>query len=58
MQECVDRGLTRRYATKEIQVERRVPICMKTFEKQELDSQAFLDYASICAIAVMKKMLI
>ena len=54
MQECVDRGLTTEgMLPGKIQVERRASIMYENFLKNnELDSQAFLDYASICAIAV------
>lgn len=54
MQECVDRGLTTEgMLPGKIQVERRAAIMYENFLKNnELDSQAFLDYASICAIAV------
>jgi L-serine dehydratase len=54
MQECVDRGLTTEgMLPGKINVERRAAIMYENFLKNnELDSQAFLDYASICAIAV------
>jgi L-serine dehydratase len=54
MQECVDRGLTTDgMLPGKINVERRAAIMYENFLKNsELDSQAFLDYASICAIAV------
>jgi len=54
MQECVDRGLTTGgMLPGKINVERRAAIMYENFLKNnELDSQAFLDYASICAIAV------
>jgi L-serine dehydratase len=54
MQECVDRGLTTEgMLPGKIQVERRAAVMYENFLKNnELDSQAFLDYASICAIAV------
>ena len=54
MQECVDRGITTEgMLPGKIQVERRAAVMYENFLKNnELDSQAFLDYASICAIAV------
>ena len=54
MQECVDRGLTTEgMLPGKINVERRAAVMYENFLKNnELDSQAFLDYASICAIAV------
>ena len=54
MQESVDRGLVADgYATGKIQVERRAAVMYEKFlENQELDSSDYLDYASICAIAV------
>jgi len=54
MQECVDRGLnTEGMLPGKIQVERRAAVMYENFLKNnELDSHAFLDYASICAIAV------
>lgn len=54
MQECVDRGLTTEgMLPGKIKVERRAAVMYENFLKNnELDSQAFLDYASICAIAV------
>lgn len=54
MQECVDRGLTTQgMLPGTIKVERRAAIMYENFLKNnELDNQAFLDYSSICAIAV------
>ena len=54
MQDCVDRGLTTEgMLPGKINVERRAAIMYENFLKNnELDNQAFLDYASICAIAV------
>ena len=54
MQECVDRGLTTQgMLPGTINVERRAGIMYENFLKNnELDNQAFLDYSSICAIAV------
>ena len=54
MQECVDRGLTTQgMLPGTINVERRAAIMYENFLKNnELDNQAFLDYSSICAIAV------
>ena len=54
MQECVDRGLTTQgMLPGNINVERRAAIMYENFLKNnELDNQAFLDYSSICAIAV------
>ena len=54
MQECVDRGLTTQgMLPGKINVERRAGIMYENFLKNnELDNQAFLDYSSICAIAV------
>ena len=54
MQECVDRGLTTQgMLPGTINVERRARIMYENFLKNnELDNQAFLDYSSICAIAV------
>ena len=54
MQECVDRGLTTQgMLPGKINVERRAAIMYENFLKNnELDNQAFLDYSSICAIAV------
>ena len=54
MQECVDRGLTTvGMLPGKIKVERRASIMYENFLKNnELESQAFLDFASICAIAV------
>ena len=54
MQECVDRGLTTHgMLPGTINVERRAGIMYENFLKNnELDNQAFLDYSSICAIAV------
>lgn len=54
MQECVDRGLsTDGMLPGKIKVERRAALMYENFLKNnELDSHAFLDYASICAIAV------
>lgn len=54
MQECVDRGLTTEgMLPGKIKVERRAALMYENFLKNnELDSHAFLDYASICAIAV------
>lgn len=54
MQDCVDRGLTTQgMLPGTINVERRAGIMYENFLKNnELDNQAFLDYSSICAIAV------
>jgi len=54
MQECVDKGLTTEgMLPGTINVERRAAIMYENFLKNnELDNQAFLDYSSICAIAV------
>ena len=53
MQNSVDRGLTTTgFLPGKINVERRAAIMYENFLKNELESQAFLDYASICAIAV------
>jgi L-serine dehydratase len=54
MQECIERGLTTSgFLPGKINVERRAAIMYENFlKKTELDNQAFLDYTSICAIAV------
>ena len=54
MRECVERGLTTQgMLPGNINVERRAAIMYENFLKNnELDNQAFLDYSSICAIAV------
>ena len=54
MQECIERGLTASgFLPGKINVERRAAIMYENFlKKTELDNQAFLDYTSICAIAV------
>jgi L-serine dehydratase len=54
MQECVDRGLTTQgMLPGTLNLERRAAIMYENFLKNtELDNQAFLDYSSICAIAV------
>ena len=53
MQKSVERGLTASgLLPGNIKVERRAGTMYENFLKNELESQAFLDYASICAIAV------
>ena len=54
MQESVERGLTTQgMLPGNINIERRAGIMYENFLKNnELDNQAFLDYSSICAIAV------
>jgi len=54
MQECIERGLTTSgFLPGKINVERRAAIMYENFlKKTEFDNQAFLDYTSICAIAV------
>lgn len=54
MQKSVDRGLTSEgMLLGKLNIERRAGAMYENFLKNnELDSQAFLDYASICAIAV------
>ena len=54
MQECVDKGLTTQgMLPGTLNLERRAGNMYENFLKNnELDNQAFLDYSSICAIAV------